>query len=48
MESEEGSESTIMNGDKTSVGIASELGPGGMMFDNERDVNIESLYEVRD
>lgn len=44
--SEEGSESTIINGDKGSERLASELGPGCQSLEGTRNVNIESLYEV--
>ena len=44
---EEGSEVTPVNGDDVTETIASELGPGITPMRGERDVNIESLYEVR-
>jgi len=43
---EEGSEVTPVNGDPHSESIASELGPGAEKLQGERNVNIESLYEV--
>ena len=43
---EEGSESTLVNGDDKSERLASELGPGCQSLDGARNVNIESLYEV--
>jgi hypothetical protein len=44
---EEGSESTPVNGDPASEKLASELGPGCQSLEGTRNVNIESLYEVR-
>lgn len=44
---EEGSESTIVNGDEASERLASELGPSCQSLPGTRNVNIESLYEVR-
>lgn len=44
---EEGSESTTVNGDEGSERLASELGPGCQSLPGTRNVNIESLYEVR-
>jgi hypothetical protein len=43
---EEGSESTIVNGDSASEKLASELGPSCQSLEGTRNVNIESLYEV--
>jgi hypothetical protein len=43
---EEGSESTIVNGDSGSEKLASELGPSCQSLEGTRNVNIESLYEV--
>ena len=43
---EEGSESTIVNGDTGSEKLASELGPSCQTLEGTRNVNIESLYEV--
>jgi hypothetical protein len=43
---EEGSESTIVNGDTGSEKLASELGPSCQSLEGTRNVNIESLYEV--
>ncbi|WWD17587.1 hypothetical protein CI109_102028 [Kwoniella shandongensis] len=42
---EEGSESTLVNGDPRSEKLASELGPGCQALEGTRNVNIESLYE---
>lgn len=43
---EEGSETAVVNGDDRSENIASELGPSCEPLEGERNVNIESLYEV--
>jgi hypothetical protein len=45
---EEGSESTLVNGDPASESLASELGPSCQALEGTRNVNIESLYEVSD
>ncbi len=43
---EEGSEVTPVNGDPHSESVATELGPGVQKMQGERNVNVESLYEV--
>jgi hypothetical protein len=43
---EEGSESTLVNGDSASESLASELGPSCQALEDTRNVNIESLYEA--
>lgn len=46
LQAEEGSESTLVNGDSGSEKLASELGPSCQSLEGTRNVNIESLYEV--